>query len=56
MQLQGDPQSLKRPEDLPKLEVVIDKVSEVDSCVAIFVFLMMIHLTYAKLEFLINID
>jgi len=31
MQLQGDPQSLKRPEDLPKLEVVIDKVSEVDS-------------------------
>jgi hypothetical protein len=28
MQLQFDSQSLKRPDDLPKLEVVIDKVSK----------------------------
>lgn len=39
MQLQCDPQSLKRPEDLPKLEVVIDKVSR-DSLVAVFYFLL----------------
>jgi hypothetical protein len=56
MQLQYDPQSLKKPEDLPKLEVVIDKVSKVDATMNFPWFSMMIHLTYAKLEFLIHID
>jgi len=54
MQLQYDSQSLRRPEDLPKLDVVIDTVNIISQ----YIFIPSLHFnddkqTVAKLEFLI---